>query len=197
MSGHMAKCMKGESTSRLTDDEIRHAAGLLHRALVHDQSRFVVEMIARQLGCRPQQVAAAAALFAEGSTVPFVARYRKEVTGGLLDEQLETVDKQRTYYLELAERRDAVLASIAEQGKLTDELEAAIRACLTKQELEDLYLPYKPKRRTKAMIARENGLEPLADAILGDRNADPEGLAAGYVSDAVPNVQKNNIVEFS
>ena len=144
------------------------------------EERFI-EIIARQLSCRPQQVAAAAALFAEGSTVPFVARYRKEATGGLLDEQLETVDKQRTYFLELAERRDAILASIAEQGKLTDELEAALRAALTKQELEDLYLPYKPKRRTRAQIARERGLEPLADLLLGDGSQDPDVLAADFV----------------
>ena len=129
------------------------------------EPRFV-EKIAQEIGCRPQQVVAASALFAEKATVPFVARYRKEATGGLVDEQLETLYKRREYFLELAERRDAILASIAEQGKLTDELEAAIRAAATKQALEDLYLPYKPKRRTRAQIAREKGLEPLADQLL-------------------------------
>ncbi|HYG62778.1 MAG TPA: Tex-like N-terminal domain-containing protein, partial [Thermoanaerobaculia bacterium] len=129
------------------------------------ESRFV-EIIASEVGCRPQQVAAASDLFAEGATVPFVARYRKEATGGLEDLQLETVFKRREYFLELAERRDAILDSIREQGKLTGELEAAIRAAVGKQELEDLYLPYKPKRRTRAQIAREKGLEPLAEAVL-------------------------------
>lgn len=146
------------------------------------EERFI-EIIARQLDCRTGQVAAAAALFAEGSTVPFVARYRKEATGGLEDEKLETIDKQRTYFLELADRRDAILASIAEQGKLSEELEAAIRGAVTKQELEDLYLPYKPKRRTRAQIARERGLEPLADGLLEGARADasPEDLAAPFV----------------
>ena len=146
------------------------------------EERFT-KMIAEELGCWPQQVTAAAGLFAEGATVPFVARYRKEATGGLEDAQLETLAKQRTYYLELAERRDAVLESIAEQGKLTAELEAAIRAAATKQQLEDLYLPYKPKRRTRAQIARERGLEPLADRLLAaaSTQASAEELAASFV----------------
>ena len=129
------------------------------------EPRFI-DIIASEVGCRPHQAQAASELFAEGSTVPFVARYRKEATGGLEDLQLETLFKRREYFLELAERRDAILESIREQGKLTDELESAIRAALTKQDLEDLYLPYKPKRRTRAQIAREKGLEPLADALL-------------------------------
>jgi uncharacterized protein len=129
------------------------------------ESRFL-EIIAAEVGCRPHQVEAASAMFAEGATVPFVARYRKEATGGLEDLQLENISKRREYFLELTERRDAILESIREQGKLTDELEAAIRAAGTKQELEDLYLPYKPKRRTRAQIARERGLEPLADTLL-------------------------------
>ncbi|HEX3127766.1 MAG TPA: Tex family protein [Thermoanaerobaculia bacterium] len=147
------------------------------------EPRFV-EIIAAEVGCRPGQIEAAAALFAEGATVPFVARYRKEATGGLEDLQLETLFKRREYFLELTERRDAILESIREQGKLTDELEAAIRAATGKQELEDLYLPYKPKRRTRAQIAREKGLEPLADALLAhgaDRNADPGALAGPFV----------------
>jgi uncharacterized protein len=147
------------------------------------ESRFL-EMIAAEVGGRPNQVEAAAGLFAEGATVPFVARYRKEATGGLEDLQLETIFKRREYFLELTERRDAILESIREQGKLTDELEAAVRAAVTKQELEDLYLPYKPKRRTRAQIAREKGLEPLADALLaraGDRGAAPAALASPFV----------------
>ncbi|HEX3556350.1 MAG TPA: Tex family protein [Thermoanaerobaculia bacterium] len=147
------------------------------------EPRFVA-MIASEVGCRPQQVQAAAELFAEGATVPFVARYRKEATGGLEDLQLETLFKRREYFLELAERRDAILESIREQGKLTDELESALRAAVTKQELEDLYLPYKPKRRTRAQIAREKGLEPLADALLAHAasRTRPEELAGEFVS---------------
>ena len=128
-----------------------------------------VELIARELHIRPQQVQAASVLFAEKATVPFVARYRKEATGGLDDEVLEALWKRRQYFLELAERRDAILASIEEQGKLTPELEAQIRAATAKQDLEDLYLPYKPKRRTRAQMARERGLEPLACGRLGQR----------------------------
>jgi len=147
------------------------------------EPRFL-QIIAAEVGCRPHQVEAASGLFAEGATVPFVARYRKEATGGLEDLQLENICKRREYFLDLAERRDAILESIREQGKLTDELEAVIRAADTKQELEDLYLPYKPKRRTRAQIAREKGLEPLADAILAkaiERGADPAVLAASFV----------------
>ncbi len=133
------------------------------------EPRFV-EIIAAEVGCRPQQVEAAAELFAEGATVPFVARYRKEATGGLEDLQLETLFKRREYFLELAERRDAILESIREQGKLTAGAGGRDpRRSTTKQELEDLYLPYKPKRRTRAQIAREKGLEPLADAVLARR----------------------------
>ncbi|HEV7507790.1 MAG TPA: Tex family protein [Thermoanaerobaculia bacterium] len=147
------------------------------------ESRFVA-MIASEVSCRSQQVQAASELFAEGATVPFVARYRKEATGGLEDLQLETLFKRREYFLELTERRDAILESIREQGKLTDELEAAVRAAVTKQELEDLYLPYKPKRRTRAQTAREKGLEPLADALLANAASRtlPEELSREFVS---------------
>jgi uncharacterized protein len=146
------------------------------------EPRFV-EIIASEVSCRPHQVEAAAALFAEGATVPFVARYRKEATGGLEDLQLENIAKRREYFLDLTERRDAILESIQEQGKLTAELEAAIRAAVTKQELEDLYLPYKPKRRTRAQIAREKGLEPLADALVAGAagRERPEELAGPFV----------------
>jgi protein Tex len=147
------------------------------------EPRFVA-MIASEVSCRPQQVQAASELFAEGATVPFVARYRKEATGGLEDLQLETLFKRREYFLELTERRDAILESIREQGKLTDELEAVVRGAVTKQELEDLYLPYKPKRRTRAQIAREKGLEPLADALLANAASRtlPEELSREFVN---------------
>ena len=118
--------------------------------------------IANELGVRPQQVAAAVALLDEGSTVPFIARYRKEVTGSLDDTQLRHLEERLRYLRELEERRAAILSSVAEQGKLTDELKAQLEEADTKTRLEDLYLPYRPKRRTKAMIAREAGLEPLA-----------------------------------
>src|SRR3954471_9725290 len=149
------------------------------------EPRFVA-IIASEVGCRPQQAQAAADLFAEGATVPFVARYRKEATGGLEDLHLETLFKRREYFLELTERRDSILESTREQGKLTDELEAAVRAAVTKQEPEDLYLPYKPKRRTRAQIAREKGLEPLADALLANAasRALPEELSREFVSAA-------------
>ncbi len=143
-----------------------------------------LQTLAREVGCRVEQVDAAAALLDEGATVPFIARYRKEVTGGLTDDQLEAIAKRRGYFLELVERRDAVLASIGEQGKLTPQLEAAIRRAVTKGELEDLYLPFKRKRRTKAQVARERGLEPLADALIDgrrDRRGDPRALARRFV----------------
>jgi uncharacterized protein len=149
------------------------------------ETRFI-DRIAREIDAQPRQVVAAAELLAEGATVPFVARYRKEATGGLEDRQLEILAKLREYFLELTERRDAILASIAEQGQLTPELEKAIRAAETKQALEDLYLPYKPKRRTRAQIARERGLEPLAEALLAgaaDAGVDPQELAAAYLDE--------------
>ncbi len=141
----------------------------------------IEQRIALELGVRPQQVAATVQLLDEGATVPFIARYRKEVTGELDDIQLRLLDERLTYLRELEERRAAVLASIAEQGKLTPELKAEIENAETKQRLEDLYLPYKPKRRTKAQIAREAGLEPLADALYDDPTLVPEVEAAKYV----------------
>jgi uncharacterized protein len=140
--------------------------------------------IATELSVRPAQVAAAIALLDEGATVPFVARYRKEATGGLDDVQLRALEERLGYLRELEERRAAVLESIAEQGKLTPELEASVRAADTKQRLEDLYAPYKPKRRTKAQIAREAGLDVLADALLADPTLDPEAEAARYLRPA-------------
>jgi uncharacterized protein len=137
--------------------------------------------IAADIGARPQQVAATIELLDAGATVPFIARYRKEATGGLDDTQLRLLEERLGYLRELEERRDAVLASIREQGKSTPELEAQIAEADTKARLEDLYLPYKPKRRTKAQIAREAGLEPLADALLGDPTQAPEQAALAYV----------------
>ena len=137
--------------------------------------------IAQELGAHPAQVAAAVALLDDGASVPFVARYRKEATGGLDDTQLRTLEERLGYLRELEERRGAVLASILEQGKLTPELQAEIVAAETKQRLEDLYLPYKPKRRTKAQIAREAGLGPLAEKLFSDPMLRPEDEAAAYV----------------
>src|SRR6266852_3928858 len=122
--------------------------------------------IAKELGVREEQVAAAAALLDEGATVPFIARYRKEATGALDDSQLRTLEERLRYLRELEERRTVILNSIRDQGKLDDALETAIRAANSKSRLEDLYLPFKPKRRTKAEIAKEAGLEPLADRLL-------------------------------
>ncbi len=141
----------------------------------------VEHRIATELAIRPQQVAAAVRLLDEGATVPFIARYRKEATGELDDIQLRALEERLGYLRELEERRAAVLASIDEQGKLTPALRAEIEDAETKQRLEDLYLPYKPKRRTKAQIAREAGLEPLADALLADPTLTPEAEAARFV----------------
>jgi len=142
----------------------------------------IVQLIAKELGVGPPQVAAAVALLDEGSTVPFIARYRKEVTGNLDDTHLRNLEERLLYLRELEERRAVILASIEEQGKLTDELRGAIEAAATKQTLEDMYLPFKPKRRTRAQIAREAGLEPLADALLADPTLDPQQEAAKYVN---------------
>ncbi|MEN2743338.1 Tex family protein [Sinomonas halotolerans] len=138
--------------------------------------------IAAELGVQAWQVRAAVELLDGGATVPFIARYRKEATGTLDDAQLRTLEERLRYLRELEERRRAVVLSIAEQGALTAELHAALLTAATKAELEDLYLPYKSKRRTRAQIAREAGLEPLADAILADPGADPTALAAGYLN---------------
>ncbi|HEU5057013.1 MAG TPA: Tex-like N-terminal domain-containing protein, partial [Kofleriaceae bacterium] len=138
--------------------------------------------VAADLGLAPAGVAAACALLADGATVPFIARYRKEATGGLDEVQIRSVDERRVYLEELEDRRAAVLASIAEQGKLSGELEARIRAAASKAELEDLYLPYKPKRRTRATIAREKGLAPLAERILAQpERGDVRAEAAAFV----------------
>ncbi|MFJ7175554.1 Tex family protein [Streptomyces massasporeus] len=137
--------------------------------------------IAEELGVRERQVRAAVELLDGGSTVPFIARYRKEATEMLDDAQLRTVEERLRYLRELEERRAAILDSVREQGKLTEELEAGIRGAETKARLEDIYLPYKPKRRTKAQIAREAGLEPLAEGLLGDPSVEPLAAAAAFV----------------
>ncbi len=149
----------------------------------------IARTIAAEIQARAEQVAAAVELLDGGATVPFVARYRKEATGGLDDTQLRTLEERLTYLRDLADRRKTVLDSIEGQGKLTDELRTKIEAVATKAELEDIYLPYKPKRRTKAEIAREKGLGPLAEAILADRRLVPQEAAAAYLGEEVPDVK--------
>jgi uncharacterized protein len=141
----------------------------------------IIAQIAQEIRIRAQQVEAAVALLDGGATVPFIARYRKEATGGLDDTQLRELEARLAYLRELEDRRAAVLKSIEEQGKLTPQLRAAIEAAPTKQELEDLYLPYKPKRRTKGQIAREAGIEPLADKLFADPTLDPAAEAQAFV----------------
>ncbi|WP_189934414.1 Tex family protein [Streptomyces sulfonofaciens] len=147
------------------------------------QAGSIEGRIAEELGVRERQVKAAVDLLDGGSTVPFIARYRKEATDMLDDAQLRTVEERLRYLRELEERRTAILDSVREQGKLTEEVEAQIRSADTKARLEDIYLPFKPKRRTKAQIAREAGLEPLADGLLGDPSVEPSAAAAAFVDD--------------
>ena len=141
----------------------------------------IARTIAEEIGAQPAQARAAIALLDEGASVPFIARYRKEVTGGLDDTQLRNLESRLTYLRELEDRRAAVLSSIDEQGKLTEALRIDILAADTKSRLEDLYLPYKTKRRTRAQIAREAGLEPLADGLLEDPTREPKAFAEGFV----------------
>ncbi|GLR49859.1 RNA-binding transcriptional accessory protein [Shinella yambaruensis] len=149
----------------------------------------IANLIAAEIKATSAQVSAAVELIDEGATVPFIARYRKEVTGGLDDTQLRTLSERLTYLRELEARRASILESISGQGKLTDELAAKIATVSTKAELEDIYLPYKPKRRTKAEIARERGLGPLAEQILADRAQVPAALAEKFLSAEVPDVK--------
>ncbi|GGL30471.1 Tex family protein [Planomonospora parontospora] len=144
------------------------------------------QRIAEELGVRERQVQAAVELLDGGATVPFIARYRKEATGMLDDAQLRALEERLRYLRELEERRTAILESVRSQGKLDDALEAQIMAADSKARLEDVYLPYKPKRRTKAQIAREAGLEPLADGLLADPSVDPQAAAAAFVGEGVP-----------
>ncbi|NGO63631.1 RNA-binding transcriptional accessory protein [Rhizobium daejeonense] len=154
-----------------------------------DDNKSIAAIIASEIKARPDQVASAVQLLDEGATVPFIARYRKEVTGGLDDTQLRDLAERLTYLRELAARRKAIVESITSQGKMTDELMVKIFQVGTKAELEDIYLPYKPKRRTRAEIAREKGLQPLADAIWANRAADPQQLAEAYINADVPDVK--------
>ncbi|TXS89291.1 RNA-binding transcriptional accessory protein [Parahaliea maris] len=142
----------------------------------------IYSRIAQELAVGEHQVSAAVSLLDEGATVPFISRYRKEVTGGLDDTQMRQLEDRLHYLREMEDRRQTILGSIEEQGKLTPELKKSILEADSKNRLEDLYLPYKPKRRTKAQIAREAGLEPLADALLSDPTLDPEQEAAGYLN---------------
>lgn len=145
-------------------------------------------IIAKELGVKPGQVESAVTLLDEGNTVPFIARYRKEVTGELQDEQLRTIEERIKYLRNLEARRQEIINAITEQEKMTDELMASLMKAVKLQELEDLYLPYRPKKRTRAMIARERGLEPLADMILNDTvtSGNPLDIAKEYVSEEVP-----------
>ena len=140
------------------------------------------QRIANELGVREKQIETVVELLDEGATVPFIARYRKEATGGLDDIQLRFLEERVRYLRELEDRRAAILKSITEQDKLTPQLSKEISEAETKTRLEDLYLPYKPKRRTKAQIAREAGLAPLAQALLLDPELTPEDVAVAYVS---------------
>ena len=154
-----------------------------------DQTQRIINAIASEISARPAQVASAIDLLDGGATVPFIARYRKEVTGGLDDTQLRTLSDRLGYLREMEARRKVILESIRAQDKLTETLARDIAHAETKAALEDIYLPYKPKRRTKAMIARERGLEPLLRAILDNRNAAPEALAEAYLSEDVPDAK--------
>lgn len=150
------------------------------------ESMFAI--IAKELGVKPGQVESAVTLLDEGNTVPFIARYRKEVTGELQDEQLRTIEERIKYLRNLEARRQEIIKAITEQEKMTDELMASLMKAVKLQELEDLYLPYRPKKRTRAMIARERGLEPLADMILNDTvtSGNPLDVAREYISEDVP-----------
>lgn len=154
-----------------------------------DDIKSIATIIAGEINARPDQVISAVDLLDGGATVPFIARYRKEVTGGLDDTQLRNLSERLTYLRELGARRKAIFDSITSQNKMTDELAIKIARTTTKAELEDIYLPYKPKRRTRAEIAREKGLEPLANAIWEDRSSDPAKLAEAYVKGEVADVK--------
>jgi len=171
-----------QAADQATDQADQAAAQAQAGRPARDVAKVLRSRIAEELGVGERQVAAAIELLDGGATVPFIARYRKEATGALDDAQLRTLEERLRYLRELEERRSAILDSIREQGKLTDELEARILAADSKARLEDIYLPYKPKRRTKAQIAKEAGLEPLADALLNDPGQDPRQAAESYVN---------------
>ena len=148
-----------------------------------DSSTQIFETIAVEIGAQPRQVAAAVGLLDEGATVPFVARYRKEATGGLDDTQLRKLSERLVYLREMEDRRKAIVESIRTQGKLTDDLARALSLAQTKSELEDIYLPFRPKKRTRATIAREKGLEPLADLLFAQDAATDEPATAETTTD--------------
>src|SRR5689334_25180740 len=164
------------------------AFGNVLRVTASTTVKSVNTRLADELGVGETQVTAAVRLLDEGATVPFIARYRKEATGSLDDGQLRILEERLGHLRELDQRRDAVLASIEEQGKLTDELRAALMAADTKARVEDIYLPYKPKRRTKAQIAKEAGLEPLADRLLADPTLVPDEVAGEFLNEKVADV---------
>ena len=147
-----------------------------------DFNQTISQVIAGELNVKPQQILAAMNLLDEGNTIPFIARYRKEVTGGLDDTQLRHFETRLIYLRELDDRRQTILKSIDEQGKLNDELREKILATESKTELEDLYLPYKPKRRTRGQIAIEAGLEPLAEQLWQNPKLTPEAVAEQFIS---------------
>ena len=149
----------------------------------------ITQILSQELSATAAQITAAVELLDDGATVPFIARYRKEATGGLDDTQLRQLAERLQYLRELEERKAVVLKSIEEQGKLSDDLKAQIEAADNKTALEDLYLPYKPKRRTKAQIAREHGLQPLADVLLAEQPQDVEAAAQGYLNENVPDAK--------
>ena len=155
----------------------------------------IAQLIAEDLNVRLQQVNDTISLLDDGATVPFIARYRKEATGGLDDVQLRTLNSRLSYLRDLNERRNVILSSIEAQSKLTPELKAAINAADSKTRLEDLYLPYKPKRRTKGLIAIEAGIEPLADLLLANRNADCEAKAAEFINAAAGFTDSKSVLD--
>jgi uncharacterized protein len=172
----------GTVANPMTDDATHEPTAVATPPIHYDP----VPAVARELGLAPAAVAAVVAMLDEGNTVPFIARYRKERTGGLDEVQIRAIEEQRTYVVELEARRAAILASVAEQGKLTPELEAKLRAARGKSELEDLYAPYRPRRKTRASVARERGLDPLAQRILAQGgDGDPAAEAAAFVGEAV------------
>src|SRR6516165_4715790 len=149
----------------------------------------IIQTIATEIQARSEQVKVAITLLDEGATVPFVARYRKEATGGLDDTQLRQLEERLAYLRDLEARRVTISESIGSQGKLTEDLATKITEATTKAELEDIYLPFRPKRRTRAEIARERGLGALAEAIFANRSANPAELALAYLSEAVPDTK--------
>ena len=151
--------------------------------LTDEANQRIICALTKEVNAKASQIQAAIKLLDEGATVPFIARYRKEVTGALDDGQLRLLEERLQYLREMEERRFSIIESIQSQGKLTDELLTALLEADTKQRIEDLYLPYKPKRRTRAQIAKEAGLEPLADALYENPTLEPEVCAKSYINE--------------